>query len=141
LRIPETGSIYSINEGNLPYLDSATQNFLEALKSGRGPSQEPYSLRYVGSLVADIHRTLLKGGIFLYPTIYKEPQKPKAKLRLLYEANPIALLMEQAGGLATDGADRIMEIVPETLHERVPLVAGSRQEVELYQELVRSNRA
>jgi fructose-1,6-bisphosphatase I len=140
LAIPEVGSIYSINEGNSQYLDSNTKGYLEQLKSGHGPSGRPYSLRYVGSLVADIHRTLLKGGVFLYPSTYQEPGKPSAKLRLLYEANPIALLVEQAGGLATTGTTRIMDLMPKELHETTPLVAGSRKEVELYQRLVSSGQ-
>ena len=136
LKIPEKGSIYSINEGNLHFLDPGTQRFLEILKAGRGPSQKPYSLRYVGSLVADIHRNLLKGGIFLYPATLKNPKEPEAKLRLLYEANPIALLVEQAGGLATDGHSRVLEVIPAQLHQKTPLVAGSPAEVELYQQLM-----
>jgi fructose-1,6-bisphosphatase I len=136
LTIPEAGSIYSVNEGNLQYFDRGTRDFLGLLRSGKGPSQSPYSLRYVGSLVADIHRTLLKGGVFLYPATFKEPEGPKAKLRLLYEANPIALLLEQAGGLATNGNARIMDLMPRNLHHTTPLVAGSRREVELYQSIL-----
>lgn len=140
LKIPTTGAIYSINEGKLPYLDSATQLFLESLKAGRGPSRKPYSLRYVGSLVADIHRNLLKGGIFLYPATFEDPEKPRSKLRLLYEANPVAMLIEQAGGLATNGDVRIMEVVPSELHQTTPFVAGSRSEVEYYQKLRRDEK-
>lgn len=135
LRIPETGSIYSINEGNSYLLDPTTKRFLEILKTGRGPSGKAYSLRYVGSLVADIHRNLLKGGVFLYPATYENPAGQKVKLRLLYEANPIGFLIEQAGGLAINGVQRILELVPAELHERTSLVAGSRAEVILYQTL------
>jgi len=135
LRIPETGAIYSFNEGHFYSLDLVTRRFIEILKTGNGPAGKAYSLRYVGSLVADIHRTLLKGGVFLYPATYEDPMEPKAKLRLLYEANPIGFLIEQAGGLATSGSRRILEVVPAALHERTPLLAGSRTELELYQEL------
>jgi fructose-1,6-bisphosphatase I len=135
LKIPEVGSIYSINEGHLPMFDSRTRRFLEELRTGAGPSRKPYALRYVGSLVADIHRNLLKGGIFMYPEILNDPEPPQAKLRLLYEASPIALLVEQAGGMATTGRKRILEVIPTELHERVPLIAGSRSEVELYEAL------
>jgi fructose-1,6-bisphosphatase I len=135
LKIPESGSIYSINEGNLLAFDSRTRRFLDELRAGNGPCDKPYALRYVGSLVADIHRNLLKGGIFLYPEITGAPERPKAKLRLLYEANPVALLVEQAGGLATTGWQRILEVNPTELHEKVPLIAGSRAEVEFYQAL------
>jgi fructose-1,6-bisphosphatase I len=135
LKIPDRGTIYSINEGNLHHLDSNTQKFLDLLKTGGGPNQKRYSLRYVGSLVADIHRNLLKGGIFLYPPTLDARGRPKAKLRLLYEANPIGLLVEQAGGLAIDGASRILKVTPTELHQRTPLIAGSRAEVELYKEL------
>ena len=86
-----------------------------------------YSLRYIGSLVADFHRTLIRGGVFLYPPTKKSPD---GKLRLLYEANPLAFLAEQAGGLATDGKQRILDKIPKTMHERTPLFIGSKEEVE-----------
>jgi fructose-1,6-bisphosphatase I len=94
--------------------------------------------RYIGSLVADFHRTLLKGGVFLYPPTESHPQ---GKLRLLYECNPIAFLAEQAGGMAIDGRQRILQIVPESLHQRTPLVVGSREEVQLLARLVQQHDA
>ena len=86
--------------------------------------------------MADVHRNLLKGGVFLYPTSYKDPQNPQPKLRLLYEANPIAFIVERAGGKASTGRQRILEIQPTSLHQRVPLVIGSMEEVELYEQFV-----
>jgi fructose-1,6-bisphosphatase I len=126
MRMPPSGSIYSCNEANAESFPAAYQQYLHQLRSGA--AGRTYSSRYIGSLVADFHRTLLKGGIFLYPPTKSHPQ---GKLRLLYEANPIAFLAEQAGGLATDGKRRILDIVPTSLHQRTPLVAGSREEVEL----------
>ena len=124
--MPAQGSIYSVNEANADSFPDAYRQYLAHLRSGATGRQ--YSSRYIGSLVADFHRTLLKGGIFLYP-----PTKsyPKGKLRLLYEANPIAFLAEQAQGAATDGTNRILEQVPTSLHQRTPLVVGSRTEVEM----------
>jgi fructose-1,6-bisphosphatase I len=129
MKMPAYGSVYSCNEANSDGFPSAYQKYLRHLRSGA--AGRPYSSRYIGSLVADFHRTLLKGGIFLYP-----PTKThsKGKLRLLYEANPIAFLAEQAGGLATDGTRRILDIQPDSLHQRTPLVVGSREEVELLQD-------
>ena len=95
----------------------------------------PYGHRYVGSLVADAHRTLLKGGIFAYPA---DKKNPKGKLRLLYEANPMAYLFEQAGGAATNGVQRILEIVPEGLHDRTPLVLGSKRDVAMFRQFMTS---
>jgi fructose-1,6-bisphosphatase I len=97
----------------------------------------PYGLRYVGSLVADAHRTLLRGGIFAYPADRKSPE---GKLRLLYEANPIAYLFEQAGGAATNGVDRILDIQPRGLHDRTPLVIGSKHEVAVYRDFMLGKR-
>ena len=102
------------------------RRFLARLRAGE--AGRAYSSRYIGSLVADFHRTLLKGGVFLYPPT---AQYPNGKLRLMYEANPIAFLAEQAGGMATDGKRRILEITPTGLHQRTPLVVGSKAEVDL----------
>ncbi|RME03912.1 MAG: class 1 fructose-bisphosphatase, partial [Deltaproteobacteria bacterium] len=93
-------------------------------------------LRYVGSLVADFHRNLLKGGIFLYPADMKDPKKPKGKLRLLYEAAPLAKIVEEAGGLATTGHERILDIEPTELHEKVPLIIGSEEDVLEYERVI-----
>jgi fructose-1,6-bisphosphatase I len=130
LRIPEQGKVYSVNEGNTIFWDEATAKALAGFKTNDNPRGKPYSHRYVGSLVADFHRTLFYGGIFMYPLDYKNPEQPRGKLRLMCEAAPMAFLAEQAGGLATDGRRRIMEIVPESIHERVPLFIGSSKDVE-----------
>src|SRR5881397_2852773 len=120
-----TMMVYSINEGNMHFWDAGTRRYIEHLKEDRKDRGHPYSLRYIGSLVADFHRNLLKGGIFLYPG-------PKGKLRLLYEASPLAMIVEQAGGAASTGEQRILDIQPTSLHERVPLIIGSREDVEQY---------
>ncbi len=131
ITMPSRGSIYSVNEANANSFPEPYRRFLARLRSGA--TGRTYSSRYIGSLVADFHRTLLKGGIFLYPPTAKYLQ---GKLRLMYEANPIALLAEQAGGQAVDGTQRILEIQPDSLHQRTPLLVGSRDEVEmLLQEL------
>ena len=122
LRIPAEGRIYSLNEGNRLKLPEPYQQYLHWAQDNG------YSGRYVGSMVADVHRTLLKGGVFMYPPTAKAPN---GKLRLLYEANPMAMLVEQAGGLACVGkGERIMDVAPETLHQRTPVLLGSTQEVE-----------
>ena len=135
IKMPERGSLYSVNEANLDSFPSYCRRYLHWLKSGENGTQ--YSSRYIGSLVADFHRTLLRGGIFLYPPTAAYPQ---GKLRLLYEANPIAMLAEQAGGLATDGQQRILEVRPKSLHQRTPLVVGGRYEVERFESFVKNNR-
>ena len=122
LRIPSAGKIYSLNEGHRLGLPAPYQEYLHWAQDNG------YSARYVGSMVADVHRTLLKGGVFLYPPSKKAPQ---GKLRLMYEANPMAMLVEQAGGLACVAkGQRIADVVPETLHQRTPVLLGSREEVE-----------
>ncbi len=131
IRIPPRGSIYSVNEGSYANWTEETRKYVQFLKNGGS-----HSLRYIGSLVADVHRNLLKGGVFLYPTSYKDPQNPQPKLRLLYEANPIAFIVERAGGKASTGRQRILEIQPTSLHQRVPLVIGNMEEVELYEQFV-----
>lgn len=130
MTIPERGKIYSVNEGNVSFWNQATQKAVQSFKGTDNPRGKPYTHRYVGSLVADFHRTLLRGGIFMYPMDYRNADQPRGKLRLMCEAAPMAFLAEQAGGLATDGAGRIMDIVPDSLHARVPLFIGSRQDVE-----------
>jgi fructose-1,6-bisphosphatase I len=124
VQVPEVGKTYSVNEAYSKTFENGYQRYLDDVKD------DGYSQRYIGSLVADFHRILLRGGVFLYPGRKKEPN---GKLRLLYEANPMAFLMEQAGGLATDGNMRILDKLPKDLHERTPLVIGSRKEVEKVQ--------
>lgn len=122
--MPPAGKTYSINEAYLSQFPDGIKEYLQWTKSEEAGG---FGLRYIGSLVADFHRTLLKGGIFLYPPTRKAP---KGKLRLLYEANPLAFIAEQAGGAATDGKQRILEKVPTALHERTPLIIGSKAEVD-----------
>ncbi|MBG0776470.1 MAG: class 1 fructose-bisphosphatase [Desulfovibrionaceae bacterium] len=130
IQMPEYGRIYSVNEGNRNYWDEATCRAVDSFKQPSEERTKPCSMRYVGSLVADFHRTLLRGGIFLYPMDYKNPDHPQGKLRLLCEASPLAFVAEQAGGAAIDGHQRILDIKPAHLHERVPLFVGSRGDVE-----------
>ena len=125
MKMPEQGSYYSVNEANLATWPEGFQRYVGMLRGGELGRE--YSSRYIGSLVADFHRTLLKGGVFLYPPTKKQPG---GKLRLLYEANPLAFVAEQAGGMATDGAGRILEIAPEKIHERTAFCAGSKREME-----------
>ena len=121
MKTPSEGRIYSINEGNWFDFSDGVRNYIDACKKRK------MSARYIGSLVADFHRNLLKGGVYLYPGTQKTP---KGKLRLLYEANPLAFLVEQAGGMATDGTSRILDLKPAELHQRCPLYIGSKAMVE-----------
>jgi len=126
IQIPKRGKIYSFNEGNTMYFHEPVIKYLESIKFPKG-GKSPYSARYIGSMVADVHRTLLYGGIFGYPD---DKKSKKGKLRLLYEAFPMALLTEQAGGIATTGTGRILDIVPTEIHERCPVFLGSKDDVE-----------
>ena len=137
IRIPQKGKIYSANEGNERTWDEGTRKYVRHLKEKDKATNRPYSLRYIGALVADFHRTLLYGGIFLYPPDVSDPAKPKPKLRLLYEASPIAYIAEQAGGLASTGKERILDIQPQGLHDRVSVVVGSPDDVREYERFVR----
>ena len=139
IKTPSKGKIYSANEGNARFWDEGTKKYINYLKEKDSATGRPYSLRYIGSLVADFHRNLLYGGIFLYPTDYKDPDKPKAKLRLLYEASPMAFIVEQAGGMATTGKENIMDIVPTELHQKVPLIIGSKEDVLTYLKFISEN--
>jgi fructose-1,6-bisphosphatase I len=131
IKIPEKGKIYSVNEGNYCHWDEKTMALIDYFKAKDKGTARPYTSRYVGSLVADFHRNLLKGGIFMYPADNKDPKKPSGKLRLMVEANPLAMVIKEAGGYASNGHGPILEIQPEDLHQRVPLYIGSKQEVEL----------
>ena len=126
MQMPEQGPYYSTNEANASTWPTAYREYLAMLLRGE-LGGKAYSSRYIGSLVADFHRTLLKGGVFLYPATAKTPQ---GKLRLLYEANPLALIAEQAGGAAVNGSQRILDLVPEEIHERTARIVGSKREVE-----------
>ena len=126
MKMPEQGDTYSVNEALSDSFPETYRTYLTRLRSRN------YGSRYIGSLVADFHRTLLKGGVFLYPPTKKNAN---GKLRLLYEANPLAFIAEQAGGQAVSGASRIMDIVPKTIHERTPIVIGSNREVAEFQQI------
>ncbi|WP_027184924.1 class 1 fructose-bisphosphatase [Desulfovibrio inopinatus] len=126
---PPRGNVYSVNESYWNYWDEPTQQAIMAMKTPQPHRRKPCSARYVGSLVADFHRNLLTGGVFFYPKDSLDPKKPHGKLRYLCEAAPLAFICEQAGGMATDGEKRILDIEPQTLHERVPLFIGSRDDM------------
>ena len=141
IRIPERGKIYSVNESNYGYWDDNTRALVDYFKAKDKETGRPYTSRYVGSLVADFHRNLLKGGIFMYPADLKDPKKATGKLRLMVEANPLAMVVEQAGGYASDGHGPILKIQPTELHQRVPLYIGSKKDVELAEEFISGKRA
>jgi len=136
IKIPETGKVYSVNESYRSYWDEKVKAVVDYFKSPNNERGKPYTSRYIGSLVADFHRNLLYGGIFMYPADKKDPAKPHGKLRLLCEAAPLAFVCEQAGGAATDGSRRILDIKPEALHQRVPLFIGSKNDVEKATEMM-----
>ncbi|MGE3535937.1 MAG: class 1 fructose-bisphosphatase [Candidatus Tectimicrobiota bacterium] len=133
IRMPRRGSTYSANEGNYHAWSSGVRQYVDSLKD---PQRKPYKGRYVGTLVADFHRTLLTGGIFLYPADMSNPQKPAGKLRLLYEAAPLALVARQAGGRASTGREDILALQPAQLHQRVPLFIGSADDVTTAEEFI-----
>jgi fructose-1,6-bisphosphatase I len=126
IRIPKRGTIYSVNEGNYSFWPEEMKRYIHYLKEDNAAGQRPYSARYVGSMVADIHRTLLLGGIFMYPADTKHPE---GKLRLAYETNPMAFIVEQAGGRASNGTERILDIIPHALHQTSPIFIGSDEDV------------
>ena len=137
IKIPEKCSYLSVNEGNTNYWDDRVRRYIEYIKKEDKEHGRPYSSRYIGSLVSDFHRNLIRGGIFLYPRDRKDTAKPSGKLRLLYEASPLAYIVEQAGGRAiTDTGKDILDIEPESLHQRVPLIIGCRKEVDLAEEFM-----
>jgi len=125
MTFPETGTIYSINEGNYIHFKQGVKDYLKYCQEEE--DDRPYTSRYIGSLVSDFHRNMIKGGVYIYPTSSKAP---KGKLRLLYECNPMAFLAEQAGGKASDGYTRLLNIKPTELHQRVPFFCGSKKMVE-----------
>ena len=134
MKCPEDGIIYSINEGNYVRFPEGVKQYIKYCQVEDDATGRPYSSRYIGSLVADFHRNLLKGGIFIYPSTAKSP---KGKLRLLYECNPLAFIIEQAGGQASDGQRRILELIPTSLHQRTPLFIGSARMVTKAEEFMR----
>jgi fructose-1,6-bisphosphatase I len=134
MQFPETGRIYSINEGNYAHFPQGVKDYIKYCQEEK--EDRPYTSRYIGSLVSDFHRNLIKGGIYIYPQTSKAPN---GKLRLLYECNPMAFLAEQANGLASDGFQRIMDIQPTDLHQRVPIFCGSRKMVEKAKEFMKNS--
>ena len=130
LKIPEDSAEFAVNMSNMRHWAPPVKRYIdECLAGAAGPRGKDFNMRWVASMVADVHRILSRGGIFLYPWDAREPAKP-GKLRLMYEANPMSFLVEQAGGAATDGRQRILDIVPEKLHQRVSVILGSKNEVE-----------
>jgi len=140
IQTPKKGKIYSVNEGNYNYWDEKTRALVDHFKVIDNKTNRPYSSRYVGSLVADFHRNLLKGGIFMYPADKKDPNKPSGKLRLMVEANPLAMIVKEAGGYASNGSSPILEIEPAELHQRTPLYIGSKEDVELAEDFISGSR-
>jgi fructose-1,6-bisphosphatase I len=124
IKCPPAGKYYSVNHGNFFQYDTTVQEYITACQKKTADTGGPYTQRYIGSMVADIHRNLIKGGIFMYPA---DKEKPAGKLRLMYECNPCAFIIEMAGGAATNGQGRILEIIPQALHQRTPFFAGSKQ--------------
>ena len=130
MRVPEDTSEYAINMSNLRHWEAPVRRYVDELNAGKeGPRQRDFNMRWVGSMVADVHRILCRGGVFLYPFDTRDPKKP-GKLRLLYEANPMGFLVEQAGGAASTGRERILDLQPQGLHQRVPVILGAKNEVE-----------
>ncbi len=137
IKCPDNGKIYSVNHGNFFQYDEGVRKYINVCQQKNKDSGGPYTQRYIGSMVADVHRNLIKGGIFMYPGT---TDKPSGKLRLLYECNPLAFLVEKAGGKATDGHQRILDINPTELHQRVPLFIGSMKmmdELETFTRMVK----
>ena len=133
IQTPKKSKIYSINEGNYLYWHPGLKKYIKYLQEEDKATNRPYSSRYIGSMVADIHRNLLYGGIFMYPA---DSRSPHGKLRLQYECNPMAFIVEQAGGRATNGKQRILEIQPEKLHQRVPIFIGSEEDVRMVEKFM-----
>jgi fructose-1,6-bisphosphatase I len=130
VRIPEDTKEFAINMSNMRHWDEPVKRYIdECLQGKEGPRGKDFNMRWIASMVADVHRILTRGGIFMYPWDKREPNKP-GKLRLMYEANPMSWLIEQAGGAATNGRQRILDIQPGHLHERVSVILGSKNEVE-----------
>ena len=133
IQTPKQSNIYSLNEGNTSDFPEGVKKYIAYCKEVNKEEGRPYSSRYIGTFVADFHRNLLKGGIFIYPPTAKAPQ---GKLRLIYEVNPLAFIIEQAGGRATDGKKRVLEIKPEKLHQRTALFIGSENMVKKAEEFL-----
>ncbi len=133
IRIPKKSQIYSINEGHYKYWHPGLKKYIKYLQDEDDATNRPYSSRYIGSMVADIHRNMLYGGIFMYPG---DSRHPNGKLRLMYECNPMAFIVEAAGGRATNGRQRILEIKPENLHQRTPIFIGSEEDIKMAEDFM-----
>ena len=130
IRVPETTSEFAINMSNQRHWEAPVKRYVSEMLAGKeGVLGKNYNMRWIASMVADVHRILTRGGIFMYPRDAREPEKP-GKLRLMYEANPMSFIIEQAGGAATNGTQRILDIQPDSLHQRVAVFLGSKEEVE-----------
>lgn len=134
IKMPTEGTIYSVNEGNFCKSSAGVQRYIEYARAIHPETKRPYTGRYIGSLVADFHRNLIKGGVYLYPAIQTAP---RGKLRLLYECSPLAMIAEQAGGKASDGRQRILDMVPHSLHQRTPYFVGSTSMVEKIESFIK----
>jgi fructose-1,6-bisphosphatase I len=137
IKIPSKGKIYSVNESNFDYWEQEVKNYIHYIKQIDEETNRPMNSRYIGSMVSDVHRNLLYGGIFLYPAT---TSNPNGKLRLTYEANPMAYIVEHAGGRASNGKERILDVKPEELHQRVPLFMGSKEDVIMLEEFIAGKR-
>jgi fructose-1,6-bisphosphatase I len=137
IRVPKRGKIYSVNEGNYRWWYDGMKKYVKYLQEEDKPTNRPYSGRYIGSMVADLHRTLLYGGIFMYPG---DVRNPNGKLRLMYEANPLAYVFEQAGGRASNGNERILDVKPISLHQRTPLFMGSEEDIAICETFLQGKR-
>jgi len=133
IKTPQKGKIYSINEGNYLYWHPGLKKYIKWLQEEDTDTERPYTSRYIGSMVADIHRNLLYGGIYMYPA---DSRNPDGKLRLMYECNPMAFIVEAAGGRASNGKQRVLELKPETLHQRTPIFVGSEYDVKKVEEFM-----
>jgi fructose-1,6-bisphosphatase I len=134
VKIPDLGPFYSINEGSYNSWETGLKKYIKYCQEEDKATLRPYSARYIGSMVADVHRILLKGGIFIYP---RSKSYPNGKLRLMYECNPLAFIVEQAGGKASDGLRRVMEIEPTDIHQRSPIFIGSKKNVEMAEKFLK----
>jgi len=139
VRLPERGRPYAVNEGNQARWSEETRKYVQWLKTPDPKTGEPHATRYSASLVGDFHRILQQGGIYLYPAEPGDPKTPNGKLRVLYECHPLAMVAEMAGGRASTGSGDVLDVVPEDAHARCPLALGSKEEVDRYEEFVRSS--
>ena len=137
IRTPEIGQMYSVNEGNYNSWEPGLKEYIKWMQTEDAATNRPYTTRYIGSFVADFHRNLIKGGVYIYPS---NARNPNGKLRLMYEANPMAFIVEQAGGIASTGTSRILDVVPTALHQRTPLYIGSAKMVQRAEAFLRGER-